>query len=164
MERKTKLVISLAVVITLFSMIAIQPFIAYEEVLFEDVAHGVWSGVSGSFEYRITDLETWEDLWAEMGYICRHCDPVPIIDFSTSALFVVFQGERSTSGYGTTITRIVLTTTGYTVFVDEFHPGPDCFTLPVCTQPYHIVVTNSTQNLPIEFVYNVTVVDCDSWV
>ena len=132
-----------------------------EEVFFEDVKQGVWSGVSERFELKITDLETWEDLWAEMESGCSHVDPAPIINFSTNVLFVVFQGERASGGYWTNITRIVLTATEYVVFIDEFHPGPDCIVATVFTQPYHIVVvTSSSQNLPVQFVYNITTYDC----
>ena len=164
MKRRLVLV-GLVVAITLFSIIAIQPFIADEKVVFEDVEHGVWSGVSERIEQKMTDLEIWEDLWAEMKSGGTSVDPAPIINFSTNALFVVFQGERATSGYMTTITRIVLTTTGYVVFIDEIHPGPNCGTLQVLTQPHHIVVApSSSQNLPVQFVYNITTHDCDSWV
>lgn len=136
-----------------------------EEVFFEDVSYGIWSGVSEKLELKITDLETWEGLWAEMESICDPVSPSPIINFSTNVLFVVFQGERATSGYMTTITRIVLTTTGYVVFIDEIHPGPNCGTLQVLTQPHHIVVApSSSLNLPVQFVYNITAHDCDSWV
>jgi len=162
MKRKQKLLLSLVVVTIIFSIIAIQPFIASEEVVYEDVVHGGHSGVLERIEQRITDLETWENLWAEMESICFPVDPVPIINFSISVLFVVFQGERTTSGYRTTIMRIILTMSEYVVFVDEVHPGSEGIRLPVHTQPYHIVVVNSTQNLPVRFVYNITTSDYNS--
>ena len=139
-----------------------QPIVEDEEVLFEDVRQGSDCGVLERIEQKITDLETWEVLWAEMerGYI--PVDQTPRIEFSTNVLFAVFQGECPTSGYTTTITRIVLTSTGYVVFVDEVHPGPDCGTLQALTQPHHIVVAPSLyQNLPVQFVYNITTYDCD---
>ena len=131
-----------------------------EEVFFEDVEQGFYCGVSERIELKITDLETWRDLWTEMESIYTPVDPAPIINFSTNVLFVVFQGERASGGYVTTITRIVLTATGYVVFIDEVHPGPDCIVTHALTQPYHIVVvTSSSQNLPVQFVYNITTYD-----
>ncbi len=158
---KRKIVLGLVVALLVVSIIVIQPFIEDKEVFFEDVKRGAWSGVSERIELKITDLETWEDLWAEMQSICLPVGPTPIINFSTNVLFVVFQGERFTGGYRTTITRIVLTATEYVVFIDEVHPGPDCGTLQVLTQPHHIVVvTSSSLNLPVQFVYNITICIC----
>jgi hypothetical protein len=160
---KRKIVLGLVVALLVVSIIVIQPFIEDKEVFFEDVKRGAWSGVSERIELKITDLETWEDLWAEMESGSSHVDPAPIINFSINVLFVVFQGERSSGGYWTNITRIVLTITGYVVFIDEFHPGPGCIVTAVFTQPHHIVVApSSSQNLPVQFVYNITIYDCDS--
>jgi len=152
-------VLILCIVLTAFSIVLLTT----EEVFFEDVEQGFKSGVSERTELKITDLETWEDLWAEMQSIYTPVDQTPIIDFSTSVVFAVFQGERATGGYVTTITRIVLTATGCVVFIDEVHPGPDCVTAHWLTQPYHIVVvTSSSQNLPVQFVYNITICICGS--
>ncbi len=154
-------VLILCIVLTAFSIVLLTTPPEDEEIFFENVKQGVWSGVSERIEQKITDLETWEDLWAEMESGCSHVDPAPIINFSTNVLFVVFQGVRNTGGYVTNITRIVLTATEYVVFIDELHPGSGCIVTMAFTQPYHIVVvTSSSQNLPVQFVYNITTYDC----
>lgn len=160
-------VLILSVVLTAFVIVVAttppESIVEDEEVFFEDVEHRFYCGVSERIEQKITDLETWENLWAEMKSTCTPVPETPIIDFSTNVVFAVFQGERPSGGFVTTITRIALTATGYVVFVDELHPGPDCGTTMALTQPYHIVnVTSSYQNLPVQFVYNITIYDCGS--
>jgi len=157
-------VLILCIVLTTFFIVLSttppESIVEDEEVFFEDVEQGFWSGVSERLELKITDLETWEDLWAEMQSIYTTVGPTPIINFSTNVLFVVFQGERATGGYWTNITRIVLTATEYVVFIDEVHPGSGPVAT-VFTQPHQIVVApSSSQNLPVQFVYNITIYDC----
>jgi len=90
-----------------------------------------------------------------------HPPEVPSVNFTSEMLIAVFQGERGSSGYLTHITRIIMTNTYYLVYVDEIHPGENCGTLTVMTYPYHIVKINGHPlNLPVLFVYNITIHDC----
>lgn len=132
------------------------------EISFETIDPGGGYNYAERANFAIRDTATWENLWADL-YSGHH--PVPevlSIDFTTELLIAVFQGERSSSGYLTIITKITMTITHYTVYVDEIHPGEDCITLTVMTYPYHIVkIGNQPLNLLVRFVYNTTVYDCE---
>lgn len=132
------------------------------EVPFEEIDRWWISGYETRNNLTIRDDETWETLWTEMESIHSHPADLPEINFTREMIIAVFQGKRGSSGYWTTITRIIMTNAYYVVYVDEIHPGESCGTLAVITYPYHIVkISDLPLNLPVQFVFNITIHDCE---
>ena len=132
------------------------------EVSFETIDPGGGYNYEDRDNFAIRDVVTWENLWLDLysGHI--PIPEVPTVNFTSELLIAVFQGERSSSGYLTNITRITRTIAYYKVYVDEIHPGEDCVLLPVMTYPYHIIkISDLPLDLPIRFVYNIIVHDCE---
>jgi hypothetical protein len=132
------------------------------EVPFEVIDPGGGYGYEDRDNFAIRDAVTWERLWLDLYSGHSHIPEVPAVNFTSEMLIAVFQGERSSSGYLTNITRITMTSASYKVYVDEKHPGEGCGVLTVMTYPYHIVkISDLPLNLPIRFVYNIIVYDCE---
>ncbi|MFW9812893.1 MAG: protease complex subunit PrcB family protein [Candidatus Thorarchaeota archaeon] len=131
------------------------------EVSFETVDPGGGYGYEDRDNFAIRDAQTWEDLWLELYSGHFPVPDVPTVDFSSEMLIAVFQGECSSSGYFTYITRITRTITYYSVYVDEIHPGENCGVLTVMTYPYHIVKISDPLYLQIRFIYNITDWNCE---
>jgi len=131
------------------------------EVTFEEVDWNGGYGFGSRANFTIRNATYWESLWLDLYSGHSHIPEVPTVNFTSEMLIAVFQGERSSSGYLTNITRIIMTTTYYLVYVDEIHPGEDCITLTVMTYPYHIVkIGDYPLNLPVRFAYNITIYSC----
>ena len=136
-------------------------FLAGTEVPFEVVDPGGGYDYEARANFTIRDAVTWESLWLDL-YSGHYPIPeVPTVNFTSEMLIAVFQGERGSGGYSTNITRIIMTNAYYLVYVDEIHPGESCGTTTVMTYPYHIVkISDLPLNLPVQFVYNITIYDC----
>ena len=130
------------------------------EVSFERIGH-LGGRLYTRDNFTIRDSLTWETLWLDSYSGHTQVPEVPEVDFSSELLIVVFQGLCSSTGYLTNITRITMTLTYYTVYVDEIHPGEDCVVATVLTSPHDIVkISDLPLNLRIRFIYNITVRDC----
>lgn len=124
---------------------------------FETVEHGGSCGITARIEFVITNEQDWETLWIGFSNDTTPVPEVPPVNFTTDMIIAVFQGERMTGGYSTTIQRIELTNSSYVVYVNEMHPGSGAVIM-VVTHPYHIVkLSGFPQDLPVEFVYNIFV-------
>jgi hypothetical protein len=134
----------------------------FSEVPFENIEQGVWGhGPVSRIGLAIRDESEWENLWSEIHAGSIPMLELPFVDFTTEMIIVAAQGERSTGGFLTNITRITVTGGFYMVFVDEIHPGPDCGVPMAISHPYHIVkIGGFPPALPVQFIYNVTLFDC----
>ncbi|MFX1535785.1 MAG: protease complex subunit PrcB family protein [Promethearchaeota archaeon] len=140
-----------------------SPLTEGNTISFETIEQGAYCGITTRVNYTITESEAWEKLWTDFHRGHTPLPELPSIDFTTELIFAVFQGERSTGGYMTNITRISVTETSFKVYIDEVHPGAHCVTTQAITQPYHIVkISNFPQKLPVQFIYNIVVYDCGS--
>ncbi|MFX0094424.1 MAG: protease complex subunit PrcB family protein [Candidatus Hodarchaeota archaeon] len=144
----------------------LEPFLPLTEdttISFETIKQGSYCGISTRNNYTITEFEAWKKLWTDIHSIYTPLPELPPVDFTTDLIFAVFQGERPTGGFLTNITKISITKTSYEVYIDELHPGVHCGTTQALTQPYHIVkISNFPQNLPVQFIYNIVIYNCDS--
>jgi hypothetical protein len=132
------------------------------EVPFEEIDPGRGYDYESRANFTIRNATAWENLWLDLYSGHSHIPEVPTVNFTSEMLIAVFQGIRGSSGYGTTITRIIVTNAYYVVYVDEIHPGEGCGVLAVLTYPYHIVkIGDYPLNLPVQFVYNITIYDCE---
>lgn len=131
----------------------------YEEVPFDVVSEDCGYGIINRTTYVISDEPTWESLWYQTH---TNREPIPealYVNFTCRFIVVVCMGERSSSGYRTEISRIVLANSVLLVYVDEFSPAPGSAVLAVFTYPSQVV------SLPIldshftaSFVYTTHVV------
>ncbi len=132
------------------------------EMPFEEIDPGGGYGYESRANFAIGNATAWENLWLDLYSGHSHIPEVPTINFTSEMLIAVFQGSCSSSGYVTTITRIIVTIAYYVVYVDEMHPGEGCVVAAVITYPYHIVkISDYPLNLPVQFVYNITIYDCE---
>jgi len=156
--------IVISIVLAGFVIVFVEPTLGIlpsTDVPFETVDPGGGYGYEERDNFVIRDSLTWENLWQELYSGHFPVPEVPEIDFSSEILIAVFQGERSSGGYFSNITRITKTITDYNVYIDEIHPGENCGTITVMTYPYHIVkISGQPLDLQIRFVYNITVFDC----
>ena len=133
------------------------------EVPFEEIGWWWISGYESRDNLTIRDEVTWETVWTEMESIQSHPADLPEIDFEREMVIAVFQGERSSSGFWTNITRIMMTNATYVVYIDEIHPEDDSGLLAVMTYPYHLVkISDVPLNLPVQFVYNIIFQYCEN--
>ena len=154
---------------TIFIVLAASFFIFVEpdlgilptiEVPFERVGY-LGGELYGRDNFAIRDSSKWETLWLHSYSGDTQVPEVPDVDFSSELLIVVFQGARPSSGYLSNITRITMSPTYYTVYVDEIHPGEDCLVATVMTSPHDIVkISELPLNLRVRFIYNITVRSC----
>lgn len=159
------LVVAIVIVASVFVFSYQDPYFPqYFEIPFEVVDPGeatYQQNYSTRANFTITNTSHWESLWSLLYNGWSNPPEVPDINFTTYMLIAVFQGERGSSGYSTNITRIMMSSTEYVVFVDEVHPGNNCVTLAVMTYPYQIVQIHPyEEDLSIRFVYNIIIHDC----
>ena len=132
------------------------------EVSFTTIDPGYGYNHAERENFAIRDATTWEELWLDLYSGNIPIPEVPFVNFTSEMLIAVFQGERTSGGYSTNITRVTVNTLYYRVYVDEMHPGEDCGTIAVMTYPYCIIkISDIPLNLPIQFVYNITVHHCE---
>ena len=154
---------TICIVVAASFFIFIEPNLAIlpsTEVSFERIGN-LGGKLYARNNFAIKDAATWETLWLDSYSGHTQIPEVPDVDFKSEFLIVVFQGTCPSSGYVTNITRITMTLTYYTVYVDEIHPGEDCLVLTVLTSPCDIVKISSPMlHLRVRFIYNISVHDC----
>ena len=161
---KTLAEVTICIVVVAFILVlSYQPYplITYSDVPFEVIDPGDGYNYEQRANFTITNETEWENLWLELYSGHVPVPEVPTVNFTSEMLIAVFQGERGSSGYLTNITRIIMTDSYYVVYVDETHPGEDCILLTVMTYPYQIVKISDPLNLPIRFVYNIIIHECE---
>lgn len=84
------------------------------------------------------------------------------VDFSSSTALFVSMGQKNSGGYSIEIESIVRLGNHLYVNVREKSPGSNCATTQAITQPYHLVVFDSSVEFSdISFTTHSVVVDCD---
>jgi hypothetical protein len=126
------------------SLLLARPASAQEltrAVEFQTLAKNVMSGHAEKMNYVITSKEEWEALWDKISSIYLPRPAAPEVDFSGESVIAVFQGSQPSSGYSTTVTRLVKSGKKLKVLVREVLPADDCPVLLVITRPYEIIRT-----------------------
>jgi hypothetical protein len=101
----------------------------------ETVAEGV-NGPRLTGEVVARSEQEWQAAWE------RHEGPAPApagVDFTTTMVVAVFQGEKPSAGYSVRITGADRRPQGLEVRYLSVAPGPDCMTASVITAPFHVV-------------------------
>ena len=115
-----------------------------QELTFENISKGSYSGHNKRGDYVIKDSSELENLWDKMQSRVSHTPisaitDLPDVNFNDEMVIAVFQGTQSTGGYAIEITKIVEKEKSVEVFVKETSPSPDSLVTHAFTQPYHIV-------------------------
>lgn len=108
-----------------------------QELIFETISKGSWSGHNDRKNYVIKDNTKWSNLWDIVHLRVTPKPELPDINFNDEMIIAVFQGSRPTGGYNIEITGIIEKENSIEVFIKETSPV-GIVTL-VLTQPYHIV-------------------------
>lgn len=112
-----------------------------QEIPFETIAQGVYSGYTDKATMAINQEVVFSDLWAKMNSIYTSAPPLPQIDFAKETALAVFMGQKSSGGYLIEIAKIAEENERVVVFVKEAKPPPSSVVTLALTQPYHIVKT-----------------------
>jgi hypothetical protein len=108
----------------------------FQTVPFTTIAAGQQSGVEKQREVVIRTAAEWKALWVEHS----PDEPMPAIDFSKSVVAGVFLGQRSTGGYGVTISSVDRQGKGVVVRWREQKPDPSAMVVTqVVTFPFVLV-------------------------
>ena len=112
-----------------------------QELTFETISKGSYSGHDERKDYVIRESSEWENLWGKVQSRVSPTSDLPDVNFNDEMVIAVFQGSHSTGGYAIEITKIVEKENSVEVFVKETSPSPDSMVTQAFTQPYHIVKT-----------------------
>jgi hypothetical protein len=124
------------------------------EVPFTELARGAQSTIERRVNYVITSPEQFRDLWELVGATER----IPDIDFSKSAVAVVFAGMKPTGGYGIAVSKVE-DASARKLVVTLTQPDSSCVVTQVITAPYQIIeLPNTSLQLTHEDI--LTTVDC----
>ncbi len=95
-----------------------------------------------SYPYRknaenliIKNAKDWTQLWNSLG----HSALPPEVDFTSDMIIGVFQGEKSTGGYGIEINKIIEKGNAIEASVTETSPGRGCMVTLAFTSPFQVV-------------------------
>ena len=112
-----------------------------QELTFETISKGSYSGHDERKDYVIRESSEWENLGDKMQSRVSPTPDLPDVNFNDEMVIAVFQGSQSTGGYAIEITKIVEKENSVEVFIKETSPSPDSMVTQAFTQPYHIVKT-----------------------
>ncbi len=112
-----------------------------QELTFETISRGIYSGHDERKDYVIRDLSGWGNLWDKVQSRVSPISDRPNVNFDDEMIIAVFRGIHSIGGYAIEITKIVEKENSVEVFVKETSPSPNSMVTQAFTQPYHIVKT-----------------------
>lgn len=102
-------------------------------VEFSVVATGAMSAYEGGRRVElISNEDDWRQAWGQIG----GGRPVPEMNFTTRAVIVVYQGQKSTGGYSVAVEEIRRDGTVLAVRVNERRPASGSITTQVITSPF----------------------------
>jgi hypothetical protein len=139
----------IAAFLSLFALIAVAPAPAQEpsrKADFETVLKHFNSGHRERGNFVITSREEWESVWRATMSNAFPVPPAPEIDFDRHSLIAVFQGEKPSSGYSISISKLMKSGRKFKVKVKEVIPQDSCFVLMVITNPVHIILTERIES------------------
>lgn len=108
-------------------------------VPFEKIVSGTDSPVKERKNYLITSSIQLGELWEILG---QEGNP-PAIDFQKQAVVAVFAGQKPTSGYAISVSK-VQDNGKRTVWVSVAEPEEDCVVAQSITAPYEVVMLPAT--------------------
>lgn len=132
-----------------------------EELSFETINKGIYSGHNQKNNYVIVSRNDFENLWNKVYYKTVSKPPLPEIDFNKYIVLAVFQGVKNTGGYDTQIFKISREEGYFDVLVRETSPSPECVTTQALTSPFHIIkVEKMSSEVNVRFDAREEMTDC----
>lgn len=128
------------------------------ELNFEPFLGGYFGEISEKKNSVITTQAEWMPISKKVAL--ERSAPLPAVDFNKEMLIAVFQGEKSTGGYGIEITKIIENENNIEVFVKEAEPEPKCIVSQAFTRPYHIIKVKKSDK-EVLFKTETVVTKCD---
>jgi hypothetical protein len=118
-----------------------RPAVAGELIPFEHIASVTLSDVKKPTYTLITDRESWVKAWSALvaAQLWPPPPPAPTIDFDSQAVILAGAGDQPTQLVSFRIEEVRLRDGTLHVLVHEDWPSPQCGSLPVITQPVHVV-------------------------
>lgn len=124
-------------------------------VPFTPLRSGSHSSVADRANYLITSASQLAQLWK----LINATGTPPAIDFGSYDIAAVFAGQKPTTGYAITVSKIE-DALKRTVIVDLVRPGPNCTVGQSLTSPYQLVKLPET-SLPVTHEDKDTVRNCN---
>jgi len=112
-----------------------------EQISFETLSKGYYSGHDQRKDYVINSQNEWEELWKKTMSRQVPLPEVPAVNFSENTIIAVYKGSHRTGGYNIEITKILEKEQKIVVYVKETSPPSGARVTMAFTQPYHIVKT-----------------------
>jgi hypothetical protein len=119
---------------------------------FELLGSWPYTGIETPRRAVLTDLASWQAVWAEISARQSPPPPLPAVDFARNAVVVVASGERSSGGYDITIAEVRRDGSQLLVTVVESAPGAGCISTGALTQPVAAAVIPATPPAQARFV------------
>lgn len=108
---------------------------AGEALKFETIDQGTYSGITEKKAVLITDEASWGALWKSH----TQEGAAPAVPFGQESVLAVYLGERSSGGYGVTVSEVRIDGSKVIVTVQETKPASGTMTTSAITQPFHLV-------------------------
>lgn len=162
-----KLMIFLSVLAIFLGLSACQPKEVKEvDLLFETVERRDASGTGQVYQDRQPSLMviTTPEEAASLGALVTPKAQAQLqnLNYSTYFAIAIFQGRKSTTGYGVEIERITRLESKVTIYARFLEPKPNAERAPEETSPYHLVQVQKTgmwgQSITFDLVEGDTVV------
>jgi len=149
MRKLTLVFVAAAIAAPLAALAPARPAVA--AIPFTTIEKGFFSGwPNGAAEVVIQRQRVWLAVWNDHVSNQFPKPPAPAVDFATETVYAVFMGTQFPSGHEIEITSIESNGSQIDVFLTETSPSPNCITIPVFNQPYHLVRLPKTA-LPVVF-------------
>src|SRR3990167_7882573 len=105
-------------------------------VEFSVLEEGAQSNVIERKNYLARTPEALEELWK---MVHGEEAEVPVVDFSTSEVIGVFQGQKSTGGYAIKVEKVLDSETARTLYLTLYEPASGCPVAQALTTPFEII-------------------------
>jgi len=131
--------------------------VAWNDAVAVRISHASYSGFRQAARTVIDNDADWRAAWAT--YSSGDGSTRPAVDFTRYDVILAALGQRTTGGYGITVSRIAATSDYLYVEITSTSPGSRCITTQALTQPADIVRI-PRQHPPVVFVEKSVVVEC----
>ncbi|MBE9041252.1 protease complex subunit PrcB family protein [Oscillatoriales cyanobacterium LEGE 11467] len=133
--------------------------IVQNQMPFETLERGSYSGISEPFARVISARDSWNAFWRELHGNQIPIPPIPEIDFTQKTIVAVGMGERNSGGYGIEIESAQIEAGTLAIYYRETTHTCGMVTM-AFTQPYHLAIVDLV-DLPIQFFREREEIGCD---
>ncbi len=110
-----------------------------EEIIFQIVDEGSYSGFNREEQLWIKNNDEWEACWNQLHKNTIPIPEVPTIDFEKNHVMACFMGEKGKGGYNISVDQVEKRKDTLHVEITYNIPGNNCITTMALSQPYIII-------------------------